>query len=57
MSRCTDELGQYQPTVAEFAKFWDDTIEQAYRHPFNGQANYILPWKVDQEGNVTNGLS
>jgi sulfane dehydrogenase subunit SoxC len=59
MSRCTDELNQLQPTLTEFARFWNKPQEFVLT-PFpggmDGHHNYILPWKVDRDGNVKNGL-
>lgn len=59
MSRCTDELGQVQPTAAEFARFFDETTENLFAHPevMTGHNNFILPWKVDRDGKVQNGLA
>ena len=57
-SRCTDEVGQIQPTVEEFAKFWSLTVPQVYSSPGSrwGGANYIMSWKVGADGSVSNGL-
>jgi sulfane dehydrogenase subunit SoxC len=59
LSRCIDELGQVQPTVEEFAKFWGIGIPQVYRTPVNyfGHANFIQPWNVLRDGSVRNGLA
>ncbi len=59
MSRCTDELGQVQPTVEEFARFWNATVKfvlTPYPGGMAGHHNYILPWKVDRDGKVQHGL-
>ncbi len=53
MSRCTDELGQVQPTRAQVAKFWNVPIDPAYRVP--GVDNSIQPWRVASDGSVHNG--
>ena len=42
MSRTTDEIGQIQPTRAQFE---------------GGQDNSIQPWRVESDGSVRNGLS
>ena len=42
MSRTTDEIGQIQPTRAQFE---------------GGQDNSIQPWRVESDGSVHNGLS
>jgi sulfane dehydrogenase subunit SoxC len=55
-SRCTDERGQIQPTLAQFNKLWglpsDDPLEG-----YSGHYNYIQPWKVTPDGSVQNGDS
>jgi len=57
MSRCTDELGQIQPTVAEFAAHFDQTPERLFSERMQSiHHNYILSWKVGGDGNVENGL-
>jgi sulfane dehydrogenase subunit SoxC len=59
MSRCTDELGQSQPTLAQFAKFLNQTPNDLFTKSTvpNGHNNYILPWKIDRDGTVQNGLA
>jgi sulfane dehydrogenase subunit SoxC len=59
MSRCTDDLGQVQPTAAEFARFFNETTENLFAHPgvMTGHNNFIQPWKVDRDGKVQNGLA
>lgn len=60
MSRCTDELGQVQPTVAEFARFWNKAVKVVlapYPEELKAHHNYIIPWRVDRDGNVRNGLA
>jgi sulfane dehydrogenase subunit SoxC len=59
MSRCTDELNQSQPTAADFARFFNQTTEYLFnkQNTPNGHNNYILPWKIDRDGNVQNGLA
>jgi sulfane dehydrogenase subunit SoxC len=52
-SRCTDELGQVQPTRAQVAKFWNVPLDPAYRIP--GADNTIQPWRVAGDGSVHNG--
>ena len=57
-SRCTDEKGQVQPTEAEFAKFFGLARAQLYSTISSqlGHANWIMPWRVNRDGNVTNAL-
>jgi sulfane dehydrogenase subunit SoxC len=55
MSRCTDELGQVQPTRAQAAKHFNKPADPAYSPP--GLDNTIQPWRVASDGSVTNGLA
>src|SRR5262245_54957563 len=57
-SRCTDVKGQVQPTEAEFAKYWGLTRPQLYAAIQSqlGHCNWIQPWRVSRDGQVTNGL-
>ena len=55
MSRCTDELGQVQPTRAQAAKHFNQPADPAYSPP--GLDNTIQPWRVASDGSVTNGLA
>jgi len=66
-SRCTDELGQVQPTRAQLAKFLGHPPD--YYHDHNalplgrwdweqrGTDNTIQPWRVAADGSVHNGLA
>jgi sulfane dehydrogenase subunit SoxC len=56
-SRCTDERGEVQPTMAEIAKIWDLSLDyfQLIKGTF-GHFNAIQPWKVTRDGNVQNAL-
>ena len=53
LSRCTDELGQVQPSRAQVAKFWNVPLDPAYRVP--GLDNTIQPWRIAKDGSVHNG--
>lgn len=57
-SRCTDAKGQVQPTEAEYAKYWGFTRQQIYSTIQSqlGHCNWIMPWRVSRDGQVTNGL-
>jgi sulfane dehydrogenase subunit SoxC len=55
MSRCTDELGQVQPTRAQAAKHFNKPADPAYSPP--GLDNTIQPWRVASDGSVNNGLA
>ena len=48
-SRCTDERGEVQPTIAEAAKIFGVTPEYFLQADhFNG----IQPWKVNRDGGI-----
>ena len=56
-SRCTDELGQCQPTLVELSKAWGVTT--AYWQETTDYVNHFNPihsWKVTREGSVYNAL-
>ena len=55
LSRCTDEIGQVQPTREQVAKFWGVPYKPKFRLP--GMNNSIMPWKIANDGSVTNGLA
>jgi sulfane dehydrogenase subunit SoxC len=55
LSRCTDEIGQEQPTREQVAKYWNVPFERNYRVP--GLDNSVMPWKIAKDGSVTNGLA
>jgi sulfane dehydrogenase subunit SoxC len=53
-SRCTDEIGQIQPSRAQVAKFWNKPLDKNFRVP--GTNNSIQPWVVKSDGSIQNGL-
>ncbi len=53
LSRCTDELGQVQPSRAQVAKFWNVPLDPSYSVP--GLDNTIQPWRIASDGSVHNG--
>ena len=55
MSRCTDEIGQVQPTRAQIAKYWNKPFDQTFSVP--GLDNSIQPWRIASDGSVTNGFA
>ena len=57
-SRCIDDLGQVQPSVAEYARFWNKSVSEIHRTTGSkfGHANFIQPWKVTADGTVQNAL-
>jgi sulfane dehydrogenase subunit SoxC len=56
-SRCTDEQGEFQPTVAEMAKVYGVTPEY-WKKTFDtpGVFNPVQPWRVNRDGTVENAL-
>jgi sulfane dehydrogenase subunit SoxC len=50
LSRCTDELGQVQPTRAQVAKFFNVPLGTV-----PGMDNTIQPWRIASDGSVQNG--
>ena len=57
MSRCTDDLDQIQPTLAELSKVWKVNLEywKETTNPIN-VFNPIQPWKVNRDGSIQNAL-
>ena len=56
-SRCTDELGQCQPTLVELSKVWGVTTD--YWQATTDYVNHFNPihsWRVTREGSVYNAL-
>lgn len=63
MSRCTDERGEVQPTVAQMARVRGVTVEYLLgigeRYKDMGPGNHhnsIQPWRITREGNILNAL-
>ena len=56
-SRCTDELGQVQPSSAQLAKLFNLPADYYHDHGTQGTDNRIVPWKIAADGSVTNGLA
>jgi sulfane dehydrogenase subunit SoxC len=52
-SRCTDEIGQVQPSRAQVAKYWNKPFDETFSVP--GLDNSIQPWRVASDGSVQNG--
>jgi len=56
-SRCTDDQGTVQPTVAEVAKLWGADVDYLKKtSTIVGDFNAIQPWKVNRDGSVQNAL-
>jgi sulfane dehydrogenase subunit SoxC len=52
LSRCTDELGQVQPTRAQIAKFFNVPLDNV-----PGNDNSIQPWRIASDGSVHNAIA
>jgi len=55
-SRCTDELGQVQPSRAELAAFFKVSPDYYQTHGVQGTDNTIQPWRVASDGSVRNAI-
>lgn len=55
-SRCTDDRGKVQPTMAQFAKTFNVTIEEMKKGNLGSthHANFVYTWKVSADGSVQN---
>ena len=56
-SRCTDEVGQVQPSEADLVKFWGVAPDYYKTHGVQGHDNRIQPWRVASDGSVHNAIS
>jgi len=55
LSRCTDEIGQVQPSREQLAKYWNKPYDATFS--VTGLDNSIQPCKIARDGSVTNGLA
>jgi sulfane dehydrogenase subunit SoxC len=55
LSRCTDEIGQVQPSRDQVREFWG--IAPGAPFSVTGQDNSIQPWRVDRDGSVHNAIT
>jgi sulfane dehydrogenase subunit SoxC len=59
-SRCTDNRGNVQPSLAEFAKTWGvqpDYFQSTQKNRQNvNHFNAIQPWKVARDGSIHNAI-
>jgi sulfane dehydrogenase subunit SoxC len=55
-SRCTDDQGEVQPSVAELYKNWGITGEEAKKPVRASHYNAMQPWKVARDGSVHNAM-
>jgi sulfane dehydrogenase subunit SoxC len=57
MSRCTDDNGVVQPSLAEVAKIWGtDTDFFKKTTLITSDMNAIQPWKVNADGSIKNAI-
>jgi sulfane dehydrogenase subunit SoxC len=56
-SRCTDDVGQVQPTREELAKYLGHPPDYFNKRGVEGLDNTIMPWRVASDGTVRNGLA
>jgi sulfane dehydrogenase subunit SoxC len=56
-SRCTDELGQVQPSSGDLAKLFNLPADYYHDHGTQGTDNRIVPWKIAADGSVSNALA
>jgi len=56
LSRCTDETGDVQPSVAELYKNWGISEAEAKKPARAIHFNGMQPWKVTRDGNVHNTM-
>src|SRR5712691_12305951 len=55
-SRCTDERGEVQPSLAELNKNWGITDMAAQKTSRAIHINAIQPWRVDRDGSVHDAM-
>jgi sulfane dehydrogenase subunit SoxC len=55
-SRCTDDQGEVQPSVAELYKNWGITGEEATKAVRTTHFNAMQPWKVARDGSVRDAM-
>src|SRR5467141_1943305 len=56
MSRCTDELGEVQPSRAELFKNWGISEEESKKPQRSIHTNAMQPWRVARDGSVHNAM-
>jgi sulfane dehydrogenase subunit SoxC len=56
-SRCTDEVGQVQPTREDLAKYLGHPADYFKTRGVQGLDNTIMPWRIANDGTVHNGLA
>ena len=57
MSRCTDDNGVVQPSLAEVAKIWGTDVDFFQKTTLiTSDMNAIQPWKVNADGSIKNAI-
>jgi sulfane dehydrogenase subunit SoxC len=56
VSRCTDDQGDVQPSVAELYKNWGITGEEAKKAVRTTHFTAMQPWRVARDGSVHNAM-
>ncbi len=56
MSRCTDELGEVQPSRAELFKNWGFSDEESKKPQRSIHTNAMQPWRVARDGSITDAM-
>jgi len=56
MSRCTDELGEVQPSRVELYKNWGFSEEESKKPARAIHTNAMQPWRVASNGSVHNAM-
>ena len=57
LSRCTDDNGVVQPSLAEVAKIWGTDVDFFREsNQVTSDLNAIQPWKVNRDGSVKNAI-
>ena len=58
MSRCTDETGDVQPSLAELTQHWGFKMEDWHKaeRPRAIHMNAIQPWAVAKDGSITDAM-
>jgi sulfane dehydrogenase subunit SoxC len=57
-SRCTDETGDVQPSLAELGEHWEIPMAdwKKAEKPRSIHMNAIQPWKVARDGSITDAM-
>jgi sulfane dehydrogenase subunit SoxC len=56
LSRCTDELGEVQPSRAELYKYWGISEEDSKKPARAIHFNAMQPWRVARDGSVHDAM-